>query len=119
MQQDHPRLKVTSQGDVTVVELTDRKILDEVNISRISERLQGLVAKAENPKFVLDFSNVVHMSSSALGMLITLHKRVREKKGQLRLSGIQPTIYEVFVITRLNEIFEIAESVEEALKTLS
>jgi len=119
MQEDHPRLKVTSEGGVTIVELADRKILDEVNISRISERLQGLVAKAEPPKFVLDFSNVMHMSSSALGMLITLHKRVREKKGQLRLCGIQPAIYEVFVITRLNEIFEIAGSVEEALKTLS
>ena len=119
MQQDHPRMNISSEGGVTVVELTDRKILDEVNISRISERLQGLVAKAESPKFVLDFSNVVHMSSSALGMLITLHKRVREKKGQLRLSGIQAAIYEVFVITRLNEIFEISESVEEALKTLN
>lgn len=119
MQQDHPRMNISSEGGVTVVELTDRKILDEVNISRISERLQGLVAKAENPKFVLDFSNVVHMSSSALGMLITLHKRVREKKGLLRLSGIQAAIYEVFVITRLNEIFEISESVEEALKTLN
>ncbi len=119
MQQDHPRMNVTSEGDVTVVELTDRKILDEVNISLISERLQGLVSKAENPKFVLDFANVMHMSSSALGMLITLHKRVREKDGQLRLSAIQPAIYEVFVITRLNEIFEISESVEQAIKTLS
>ena len=44
MQQDRPQLKVTSQGDVTIVELTDRKILDEVNISQIGERLQGLVA---------------------------------------------------------------------------
>ena len=118
MQQDHPQLKITSQGDVTIVELTDRKILDEVKISQISERLKGLVAKAESPKFVLDFSSVVHMSSSALGMLITLHKRVRERKGQLRLAGIQPAIYEVFVITRLNEIFGITESVEEALNTL-
>ena len=59
------------------------------------------------------------MSSSALGMLITLHKRIREKKGELRLSGIQPPIYEVFVITRLNEIFQICQSREEALQTLN
>jgi anti-sigma B factor antagonist len=117
MQQDHPRLKIANQGDVTVVELADRKILDELNISHIGERLQGLVAKAASPKFVLDFSNVAHMSSSALGMLITLHKRVREKKGQLRLCGIQPQIYEVFVITRLNEIFDISKTVDDAVKT--
>jgi len=119
MQQELPRLNISSENDVTIVELTDRKILDELSISQIGERLQGMVAKAENPKMILDFSNVGHMSSSALGMLITLHKRIREKKGQLRLSGIQPPIYEVFVITRLNEIFEICPSKQEALDTLS
>jgi len=119
MQQEHPRLNISAEGDVTIVELTDRKILDELSISQIGERLQGMVAKAENPKFILDFSNVGHMSSSALGMLITVHKRIREKKGQLRLSGIQPPIHEVFVITRLNEIFDICSSRDDALSTLS
>jgi len=119
MQQEIPRLNVTAAGEVTLVELTDRKILDEVSISQIGERLQGLVTKKTRPKLVLDFSNVGHMSSSALGMLITLHKRIRERDGQLRLSGIQPPIYEVFVITRLNEIFDICPTKEEALQTLS
>jgi anti-anti-sigma factor len=119
MQQDFPRLSVSSHGEVTIVELTDRKILDEISIAQIGERLQELVAKTESPKFILDFSSVGHMSSSALGMLITVHKRIREKKGQLRLSGIQPPIYEVFVITRLNEIFQICQTREEALETLS
>ena len=118
MQQEHPRLEITNQDDVTVVKLVDRKILDEVNISHIGERLQGLVAKQEFPRLVLDFSSVRHMSSSALGMLITLHKRVREKKGRLCLAGIQPPIYEVFVITRLNEIFEIKENADQAVKSL-
>ena len=119
MQQELPRLNISAEGDVTIVELTDRKILDELSISQIGERLQGMVAKAENPKFILDVSNVGHMSSSALGMLITVHKRIREKKGQLRLSGIQPPIREVFVITRLNEIFDICSSKDDALDTLS
>ena len=116
MEQDIPRLKVTDQGNVTVVEFTDRKILDEVSISQIGERLQGIVAKQDTPRLLLDFSNVGHMSSSALGMLIRLNKHVREKKGQLKLSGIQAPIYEVFVITRLNEIFDITETSAEALK---
>ena len=118
MQEENPRLCVTVSGDVTVVELTDRKILDEVNISQIGRELNGLVTRSDDPKVILDFTNVVHMSSSALGMLITLHKRIREKKGQLRLCNIQPSIYEVFVITRLNEIFQISQSRQEALDSL-
>jgi anti-anti-sigma regulatory factor len=37
----------------------------------------------------------------------------------LRLCGIQAPIYEVFVITRLNEIFEISKTVEDAIKTFN
>ena len=118
MREQSPRLKVAAEGDVTVVEVTDRKILDEVNIGQIGEQLNLLVAKADVPKIVVDFANVSHMSSSALGILITLHKRVREKKGQLGLCNVQPAIYEVFVITRLNEIFNIFPSRSEALRSL-
>jgi len=114
----NPRMKVALAGDVTVVTLTDRKILDEVNIAQIGDQLGKLVAQNAQPKMVLDFTNVSHMSSSALGMLITLHKRIREKNGQLRLAAIQPAIYEVFVITRLNEILKISATQEDALQNM-
>ena len=118
MQEISPRLKIAEQGDVTIVELTDRKILDEVNIAQIGEQLFTLIARHAKPKLVLDFAVVMHMSSSALGMLITLYKRIREKSGELRLCNIQPTINEVFIITRLNEIFRICQSRQDALDSL-
>jgi len=119
MEQAEPGLNVTTESGATVVELTDRKILDEMMINKIGEQLGQVVADSDKPKLVLDFANVGHMSSSALGMLITLHKRIRERKGELCLSGIQPPIYEVFVITRLNEIFQICKSREEAISHLT
>ena len=119
MAEKTPRVNVSTDGQAAVVELTDKKILDEISIARIGEQLNGLVAQADDPRIVVDFNNVLHMSSSALGMLITLHKRVREKEGQLRFCNIQPSIYEVFVITRLNEIFHICQSRQEAVASLS
>ena len=113
--QNTPRLTVTSEADVMIAELVDKKILDELAITQIQEQLTAVLAPTIAPKLVMDFSRVAHMSSSALGMLITLHKRIREKKGELRLCGISPSIYEVFVITRLNEIFRIVQTRAEAL----
>ncbi|MFB3890400.1 MAG: STAS domain-containing protein [Phycisphaerae bacterium] len=118
MREQNPRVKVTEVDGATVVSLIDRKILDEVNIGQIGEQLNALVAKSPQPKIVVDFTAVSHMSSSALGMIITLHKRIREKNGQLRLCSIQPAIYEVFVITRLNEILKICATQQEALDSL-
>ena len=112
------RLNVSQTGSATVVELIDRKILDEVTILEIGEQLTTLVSQADVPRLILDFGSDRHLSSSALGMLITLHKRIREKSGLLRLCNIQPAINEIFEITRLSEVFEIAESREAALAGL-
>ena len=119
MAEQSTSLNVTTQAGVTVVELTDRKILDEINITQIGEHLNALVVGVDKPKLVMDFGSVSHMSSSALGMLITLNKRVRKSSGELKLCNIQPAIYVVFVITRLNEIFDIYQSRDKAIESLS
>ena len=112
------KVDVAVENDVTVATLLDEKILDEISISQISSKLTELVGSQDQPRLVLDFGNVGNMSSSALGMLIMLHKRIREKGGQLRLCNIQPAIFEIFVITRLNEIFSICSSRQEAIEAL-
>lgn len=108
------RLKVSDLGGVSLVEFADRKILDELCIHEIQEELAVVVDKQAVGNLLLSFKNVEHLSSAALGMLITLKKKVEEKKGRLKLSDINPQIFEVFKITRLNKIFDIHPSQEKA-----
>ena len=110
-------LKITKEGDVNMVEFEDRKILDELSITQIGEQLSELVASQPNIRLLLNFKNVEHLSSAALGMLITLEKQVKEERGRLKLSNIRPQIFEVFKITRLNRLFEIHDTVEAALQS--
>ncbi|MCD4699907.1 MAG: STAS domain-containing protein [Phycisphaerae bacterium] len=115
MENQAPRLNVITEDDVTIVELTDRKILDEVSIAQIGEALSAIITEADGIRLVLDFANVVHMSSSALSMLITTNKRTQQSGGRLVLCNISPPIHEAFTITRLNEVFKICVGLEEAL----
>lgn len=114
MSEHATRLKVSDLGGVSLVEFSDRKILDELCIHEIQEELGTIVDKGSVGNLLLSFKNVDHLSSAALGMLITLKKKVEEKKGRLKLSDINPQIYEVFKITRLNKIFDIHPSQEKA-----
>jgi anti-anti-sigma regulatory factor len=50
-----------------------------------------------------------------LNKLIILDKKVKAKSGQLKLCDLMPEIREVFVITRLNQLFVIEETKDEAL----
>jgi anti-sigma B factor antagonist len=118
MAQENTKMKVVQVDGITVVVLADQKILDEVSIAKIGNDLGKLITPGSKPKIIINFENVTNMSSSALGMLITLHKRVREAGGQLRLCNIQPTISEVFKITRLDEIFQICRDQNQAMVSI-
>ena len=113
------RLRIQSIESVTQVEFIDRNILDEANIQAIGEEISELIARADTPNLLLSFSNVDHLSSAALGTLITIHNRLKQKGGQLRLANIDPQIYEVFMITKLNKLFDIHESRDEAMESFA
>jgi|CXWL01.1.fsa_nt_gi anti-sigma B factor antagonist len=113
-EQQSTRLKVKDITGVSLVEFADRKILDEMCIHEIQEELAALVSKQQGGNLLLSFRNVDHLSSAALGMLITLKKKVEENQGQLKLSDINPQIFEVFRITRLNKLFDIHPSIDKA-----
>ena len=110
------RIRVKEVDGVTQVEFIDRNILDEANIQAIGEEIDGIIATSPEPKLLISFANVDHLSSAALGTLITINTKIRNRTGKLCLADIDPQIYEVFVITRLNQLFDIHESKEAAMK---
>ena len=110
------RLEVEQIGDVTVVNFIDRKILDEQNIQIIGDQLFGLVDQDGLRKLLLNFGNVEYLSSAALGKLITLNKKLQGVGGRLVLCNIDPQIYEVFEITRLDKFFNIQKEEQAALQ---
>ena len=59
------------------------------------------------------------MSSAALGTLLALKDSIEKKSGELRLSNIDRRIYEMFVITKLNRLFSIHDSVEQAASSFT
>ena len=109
------RLQVEAEGEITRIRFMDRNILEEANIQQIGDEIAGIVDASPNPKLLIDFTAVEHLSSAALGTLITINNKVRQKGGQLRLSNIDPQIYEVFVITKLNKLFQIYDDAEQAV----
>jgi anti-sigma B factor antagonist len=66
---------------------------------------------------LLNFVNVEHLSSAALGTLIAVSNHVKQKGGQLRLANIDPQILEVFVITKLNKLFQIHDTEAAAVQS--
>ncbi len=119
MSENESRLSVQQKNEVTLVQFKDRNLLDEASIHQIGGEILQLVESSSVPKLLIDFKDVDHLSSAALGTLITVNNKIRQKEGQLHLANINAQIYEVFAITKLNKLFKIHPSADAALASFS
>lgn len=111
----NPKIAVEYIHNAAVVTLTDQKILEEIEIHALENSIIPLVERKQGINLVLDFSRVEFLSSSALGLLIRVSKKIYESNGQLRLCAISDSIMQVFRITRLDKIFMILPDCQQAL----
>lgn len=75
MSENHSRVIVTRLEKSTKISFVDRNILEESVIQQIGEEITSVIDAGEQPKILLDFENVEHLSSAALGTLITVNTR--------------------------------------------
>lgn len=104
---------VVKQGDVTVVDVDGQLIVgnrQELK-QKVLEELDG-----GDRKFVIDFANTGYIDSSGLGVLVSLSKKIREQGGELRLASLNEDLRTLFELTKLDTLFRIADSREEALE---
>ena len=64
-------LKIDDAGGVIEASFIQQDILDEANIQQIGNELNTALEGKAAPKLIIDFGNVRHLSSAALGVLIT------------------------------------------------
>ena len=63
--------------------------------------------------FVVDLSEVRYISSSGIGLLITMLTKMRNVGGEVYLTSPSDHVKKLLIITKLNNIFTVFDSVEE------
>jgi anti-sigma B factor antagonist len=107
------------------MEINQTKV-DDVPIVSVSGRIDGTTSKdletilnelidQDLSEIVLDLEGVVYISSVGLRVLLSALKKVRPKKGDVKLVSLQPFVREVFEITGFTKLFAIYPSQVEAL----
>ena len=100
-------LTVEEVGDVSVVGFVEARITEELNIQTVGDELLQLVEELGRRKLLLDFSNVIFLSSGVLGKLSVLHYRLQAVQGKVVLCGIRPDLATPFRITKLDRTLTI------------
>ena len=101
-----PLLQVAQAGEVTLATITTPE-LGELNVHAVAAELSRLVGGRTRPRLRLDLGQVRYLTSTALGRLVALHKRVRAAGGALVLANVTDPVYEVICLTRLHEVLDV------------
>lgn len=75
--------------------------------------LETLEAGARN--VLIDFQQTSYIDSSGVSVLVHVSNKIREKGGQLRLANLNEDLQRLFELTRLDSVFQIADSRKAAL----
>lgn len=106
---------------ITQRESSDIVILDlsgEIDISTSPEVRQAFdeLVKQEKKKILLNFAEVAYIDSSGLATLVEMLQRLKRYAGALRLASVSEKVRGLFEITKLDKLFSIFATEEEALK---
>lgn len=100
-------------GDVVVIHFNGAA--DATAVKQIRQAL-GVGCQIACCRIVCDLSGTDFICSDALGAFISAHEGAREAGGYVRLVHPQHRIADILATTQLNRLFEIFNSVDDAMK---
>ena len=74
--------------------------------AQLRESLLGYIEKGEKT-FIVDLGGVDYIDSSGLGTLVAIQKRALQSGGSVVIKGLKGLVKDLFVLTRLDKVFEI------------
>jgi len=102
-------------GDVTILELEGRMILEEGDIP-LRNHVNRLVEEGR-VQILLDMRKVTRLDSAGIGMLVSKYLSAYRKGGRVKLLHLTVRSGHLINITRLASVFEIFESEAEAIRS--
>ena len=103
-----------TEGDALLA--TVRGEIDLHNSPELRTALLDLLARANPKKVILNLALVPYMDSSAIAVLVEMLQKLRRAGGKICLTNLQPRVKGLLEIARLDSIFILVATEEEALK---
>lgn len=101
------------KNDVDIIEIKG-KIMGGDDFMPLDDKLYALIGRGRK-KAIIDLGGCDWINSTGLGRLIHHSTTFKDQGGELKLANLTEKIDKIITITRLTEVFDVADSLEEAL----
>jgi anti-sigma B factor antagonist len=107
-QLEHAPRKEDTTADVIAVHFPgDNVSLDEETLHQVRGPLLALADEPSESALLLDLGNVDYLTAAVLGMLVSVHKKLRAGGRHMTVGNLSPQLYELFAVTRLDQLLDL------------
>ncbi len=110
-------LAVSEERNCKVFHLKGR-LMDQQQADRLMETLDKELTGGHKT-VVLDMGALQYMNSTGLNILINVLTRTRNAGGDTLIAAVSHSVRQLFVVTKLDTVFTITNTVDEAVAKLS
>jgi anti-sigma B factor antagonist len=89
-------------------------LVDKAEAIDIGAEVEEKLTAGEN-RFIIDLSKLEYMNSTGLNIILNLMNKSRDKGGEAVVAAATPRIKSLFSVTKLDSVFTMKNSREEAL----
>jgi anti-sigma B factor antagonist len=109
------KIDVRAKGsDVTLIVI--RGEIGTETVDQFKEKLEQVINDGKK-KLVIDLQEVNYLNSMGLGVFASALKKLKKGNGDLKLINLSPTVMELLERSRLDKVFDVFETEEEAVKS--
>lgn len=110
-------LSVSQHDSCKVFHLSGR-LMDQKEADHLMQVLEDELSGHSRMNVVLDMSALQYMNSTGLNIIISVLTRTKKAGGQTVISGMSTGVRQLFVVTKLDTVFPIKATIDEAIASL-
>ena len=70
-------------------------------------------------KLIINLQKVNYLNSSGIGAIIAAHASFKKNAGEVKVAGISGNIQNLLAVTKLIDVFDVYDSIDEAVEAFS
>ena len=100
-----PAVQIHNETGILVAEFWDCLRLDLGPVQDLRVKFDEHLRAGGRPELVVDMLGVGFAGSAALGNFVAIHRNARSKSGRLIFCNVDPNVFEVFRVSKLDPLF--------------
>ena len=110
-------IEVRGKGQTQIIDVKGE--VDLYSSTMLRDYIFKTIKQQHPPCVIVNLSDVSYTDSSGIATLVEGLQLAQDRKTCFKLVGLSPAVLEVFQLVRLERVFDIYQSEEEALQRLT